>query len=70
MTREDFEDTVLFDQIGKYIVNETTVSVQYFLKNRKVAYFNSISEVGQKYSGGIDIADHIRRNLQFEDASY
>lgn len=69
MTREDFEDTILYDEYGEYIVNETLVSIQYFLDEKKVGYFNNISGTSETYSG-VEVADHIRCNLKFHSASF
>jgi len=69
MTREDFEDTILFDKIGEYVVNEMIVSVQYFRDDKKIGYYNAISGNSETYSG-IEVADHILRNLTFSEAPY
>jgi hypothetical protein len=69
MTREDFEDTILFDKIGEYIVNEMIVSVQYFRDDKKIGYYNAISGNSETYSG-IEVADHILRNLIFSETPY
>jgi len=69
MTREDFEDTILFDKIGEYVVNEMIVSVQYFRDDKKIGYYNAISGNWETYSG-IEVADHILKNLVFTDSSY
>lgn len=69
MTREDFEDTILFDKTGEYIVNETLVSIQYFRDDLKVGYYNAISEKWETYSG-IEVADHILKNLTFSETPY
>ena len=69
MTREDFEDTILFDKMGEYIVNEMLVSVQYFRDDLKVGYYNAISEKWETYSG-VEVADHILKNLAFTNSPY
>lgn len=69
MSREDFEDTILFDKMGEYIVNETLVSVQYFRDDLKVGYYNAISGNWETYSG-VEVADHILRNLTFSETPY
>ncbi len=69
MTREDFEDTILFDKIGEYVVNETLVSIQYFRDDKKIGYYNAISGNSETYSG-IEVEDHILRNLTFGEAPY
>jgi hypothetical protein len=69
MSREDFEDTILFDKMGEYIVNETLVSIQYFRDDLKVGYYNAISGNSETYSG-IEVADHILKNLVFTNSPY
>ena len=69
MSREDFEDTILFDKIGEYVVNEMIVSVQYFRDDKKIGYYNAISGNSETYSG-IEVADHIMRNLVFTSTPY
>jgi len=69
VSREDFEDTILFDKIGEYVVNEMIVSVQYFRDDKKIGYYNAISGNSETYSG-IEVADHIMRNLVFTSTPY
>ena len=69
MSREDFEDTILFDKIGEYVVNETLVSIQYFRDDKKIGYYNAISGNSETYSG-IEVEDHILKNLVFTNSSY
>lgn len=70
MTREDFEDTVLYDKTGKYFVAGTLVSIQYFLKNKKMAYFNNVSKRGEHYNDGIEISAYLMSNLTMENAPF
>lgn len=45
---EDFEDSVLYDTTKEYIVNDMLVSTIYFFRDIKVAYYNHVSNLGQK----------------------
>ena len=69
MTREDFEDTILFDKIGEYTVNEIIVSIQYFRDDKKIGYYNAISGKWVTYSG-IEVEDHILRNLTLSETPW
>jgi len=46
---EDFEDSVLYDTTKEYVVNDMLVSTIYFFRTVKVAYYNHVSNLGERY---------------------